>query len=353
MIAGLMTASLETAPADEDRLVRELVNSFAAARRDTRHLSGPYAPGAQWKVIVEQDWARVHTAIAGDDFATLADFFRNFFRNEGLCGFWGGADLFERFAEAKGMKSIARARVMQLQHQAWREALPGADIDELSAPPIGNPWGYVVEGRLLYEPVHEYHYQAKYFADLLAPVAKPVIMEIGGGFGGLAYHIVKRASEATYVGFDLPETATLQAYYLRAAYPHKKVLTFSEGLKLTRELIAEYDIVILPNFMIAEMPDMSADLVVNVRSLSEMPEETISEYLSQIDRIGRLFFFHENIYKARSDGWFGVTTDRFPTLPGFFKLIEADTRWPRYNGVSPYPCHEHLLVRRSALNFSG
>ena len=352
VIAGLMTASLETSPANEERLIRELVDSFVAARRDPRHLSGPYAPGAQWKIILDQDWSRVHAAIAKNDFATVAEFFRNFFRNEGLSGFWGGHDMFETFANEKGTTSIRRARVMQRQHQAWREALPGADIDELSAPPIGNPWGYVVEGRLLYEPVHEYHYQAKYFADLLAPVAKPVIMEIGGGFGGLAYHIIKRASETTYVGFDLPENATLQAYYLQAAYPDKKVLTFSEGLKLTRELIAEYDIVIMPNFMIAEMPDMSTDLVVNVRSLSEMPEETIAEYFRQIDRIGRLFFFHENIYKARRGKWHGITTNKFPALPGFFKLIEADTRWPRYDGTTAYPCHEHLLVRKSALSFS-
>jgi hypothetical protein len=106
---------------------------------------------------------------------------------------------------------------------------------------------------------------------------------------------------------------------------------------------------LLPNFALPDIGTAVADLLVNVRSLSEMPVETIEEYLRQIDRIGRLFFFHENIFKERRDGLHGVPSSKFPILDNFLLVAESESRWPRYNKNSAYPCHENLYIRRSAL----
>jgi hypothetical protein len=95
-----------------------------------------------------------------------ASLLRNFFRNEGLSGFWGGERMFESFAALDGPSSLQRANLMRRQLEAWRLALPATAFAELDAPLIGNPWGYLVAGVLLYEPVCEYHYQAHYFASL-------------------------------------------------------------------------------------------------------------------------------------------------------------------------------------------
>ena len=53
-----------------------------------------------------------------------------------------------------------------------------AAVEELAAPRIGNPWGYVVDGHVLYEPVFEYHYQARYFQGLVADVLITIVAPV-------------------------------------------------------------------------------------------------------------------------------------------------------------------------------
>jgi len=258
--------------------------------------------------------------------------------------------MFESFAALDEIQSLERASLMQRQFEAWLTALPNVSVEELEAPRIGNPWGYLVEGKLLYEPICEYHYQANYFATLLCDVSKPVILEIGGGFGGLAYQIVKRIPYVKYIGFDLPENVFLQSYYLSCAFPKLNILIYDKSMTaLTHNTIEKYDIILLPNFMIQEVESYVADLIVNVRSLSEMPVATIGEYYLQIDRLGRLFFHHENIFKNRLDGLYGIPSSEFPTLSNFILVAESESRWPRYQKDSAYPCHEYLYIHRSRL----
>jgi hypothetical protein len=349
-ILGMMVESIELAPEREPELVAKLMVSYRAAKERQKQLEGPYLPGGDWKVLLESQWGTYREAINRADVPAVAALLRNFFRNDGISGFWGGSRMFETFVALEGAESLGRADLMRRQVEAWRAAWPGAPVAELDAPRIGNPWGYLVEEALLYEPVCEYHHQARHFANLLSEVSAPVVLEIGGGFGGLGYQIARRIPGVRYLGFDLPENVLLQSYYLLCAFPGARVLTYDAGLAtVRRETLADYDFVLLPNFMLPEVESSSADLVVNVRSLSEMPVETIDEYHRQIDRLGRLFFFHENIFKDRSDGWYGTPSTRFPALENFVRVAKSESIWPRYQRDSGYPCHENLYIRRSVL----
>jgi hypothetical protein len=349
-LEGMMVDSVERVPHNETDLVSRLLVSLKHAMQRQRDVPAPYLPGADWKRLLESQWRRYDAAMERQNVDAAASLLRNFFRNEGLSGFWGGERMFESFAALDGPSSLQRADLMRRQLEAWRLALPATAFAELDAPLIGNPWGYLVAGALLYEPVCEYHYQAHYFASLLSEIIAPVILEIGGGFGGLAYHLIKRMPNVTYIGFDLPQNALLQSYYLSCAFPELRVLVYEEGMTaLTREHVANYDILILPNFMIPLVDPEVADLIVNVRSLSEMPADTIAEYHRQIDRLGPLFFFHENIFKKRTDGFHGIPSSKFPKLQSFVQVAGSESRWPRYNAYSTYPCRENLFVHCSAL----
>src|SRR5205814_238972 len=146
--------------------------------------------------------------------------------------------------------------------------------------------------------VFEYNFQAHYLGRLLVDIESPVVIEIGGGFGGLAYQLLCRRPAIKYVGFDLPENLLIQSYYLSCIFPNARILTYGDDSPpLTRKQLDAYDVVLLPNFELRRADSLIADLVVNVRSLSEMASATIAEYIAQIDRVGRLFFFHENIYR--------------------------------------------------------
>ncbi len=349
-----LTASTEFTPDNETELLLKLMDSFTAAKGMELKVPGAYKVDHEWKRLLEAEWRRYNDAIARRDVASLAGLLRNFFRNEGISGFWGGTNMFEGFCSHGAWHARQRDDMMLRQFFVWRNAFPNTSFSELGAPGVGNPWGYNLGGNLLIEPVFEYHSQAEHFTRLLSEIEVPVILEIGGGFGGLAYHLLRRGGSVKYIGLDLPENLLIQSYYLASAFPKARLLTYREGMpKVDRATLSDYDIVLLPNFSMPAVDSSLADLVVNVRSLSEMSLETIHEYLDQIDRIGRLFFFHENIFAARKDGLWGVPSSQFPPLKNFVLIASSESRWPKYQKRFAYPCQENLLIHKHAIGRSA
>lgn len=347
---GIMIDSIELTPKNELATIKKLIASYSAAKEQQPVVARPYLPGAEWKIVLDTEWQVYRDAIARNDVKLLAHMLRNFFRNEALSGFWGPNHMFTSFCDLEGDARTSRSNLMMAQYEEWRSLFPTKPLEELDAPRIGNPWGYILGGKVLYEPVFEYHYQADYFQSLLAHLETPIVLEIGGGFGGLAYHILKRAPVVKYIGLDLPENILLQAYYLSCAFPGARMLTYSKEItRLDLKTIDAYDIILMPNFMMPQIASCTADLIVNVRGLSEMPSETIEEYIHQIDRIGRLWFFHENIFRARTDGWFGIPSADFAKPINHVLVAASKSRWPRYGAQTSYPCQENLYLHRNVL----
>lgn len=132
-------ASLEQAPANEDAIVAELMASYRAAIEEQPSVAPPYLPGAEWAKLLAAEWSRYREAVERGDVAGLAGLLRNFFRNEGISGFWGGGNMFESFQGQEGEPD--RAHLMLAQYQTWLSLCPTAELAELAAPRIGNPWG--------------------------------------------------------------------------------------------------------------------------------------------------------------------------------------------------------------------
>ena len=341
--------SSERKPDDEMAIIAKLVDSYNAAQSQQSFVKPAYAPGADWKIILESEWKDYKKSMSERDFDALSRLLRNFFRNEALSGFWGDGEIFNQFANASRDELSERTALMRQQYEVWRERYPTISVAELSAPEIGNPWGYSVDGHLLYEPVFEYYHHAAYVVSMVQHIQTPVVLEIGGGFGGLGYQLKKINPSVKYIALDLPENTMLQSYYLACAFPKSQILTYSSGMELTKDAIDAHDIIVLPNFCIDDIPDSSCDFVINIRSLSEMPMETIREYVTQIDRIGRLWFFHENLFTDRTGELFGIPSTQFPELANYVGIAFSKTRWPRYMEGRSYPCAENLFIHRHVL----
>ena len=348
--AGKATVSVEQIPANEAGLILKCADSFNAAKQRQSMVPKEYLPSHEWKRILEAEWSRYHDALLNKDVKTLAPFLRNFLRNEGASGFWGGTKMFDNFLQLRELDALQREGMMLRQFDAWRSIFPDVPVAELDAPRIGNPWGYNFSGMVLLEPVFEYHFQADYFRKLLRDIDVPIVLEIGGGFGALACHLLRREGPIKYIGLDLPENLLLQSYYLGCAFPEARILAYDRNFsRLDRSIINNHDIMLLPNFALPDIESSVADLVINVRSLSEMASETIEEYFLQIDRIGRLFFFHENIFAPRRDELWGIPSSQFPPLKNFSLIASSESRWPKFQRDSCYPCNENLFIHRNAL----
>ena len=342
--------SVESAPANELDVVERVVRGFHAAKARQADASSAYLPGGSWETTVANAWRRYRDALRRNDIREVAGYLRNFFRNEGISGLWGGSAMYDTFCRTDRLARLNRAHAMVDHYRVWRACCPSAALEELDAPRVGNPWGFRFADLLLYEPVFEYNYQAHYLDGLLREVEAPVVVEIGGGFGGLAHHLLRCRPDVTYIGLDLPEYLLIQSYHLSCAFPDKRILVYhADGPAIDAATLDDYDVLLLPNYLLPELPAHMADAVVCVRSLTEMSADAIGETLRQVDRIGRRYFFHESIYKQRSGGRPGIPSSAFPPLQNFREVMACPTRWPKYDGRSSYPCWEHLLVHRQAL----
>ena len=130
-----------------------------------------------------------------------------------------------------------------------------------------------------------YFWQISRAADNLIETDTPIIAEIGGGYGGVISKAKKRYSKARFIIFDLPELLAVQTYYIYNAFPESKILYLKDILERGNKVFYEdFDFIILPGWMIDQVPDKFIDLVINMRSMMEMSLNIIDFYFTHIHR---------------------------------------------------------------------
>jgi hypothetical protein len=76
--------------------------------------------------------------------------------------------MFEEFTTAPAWQARSRLKSFIQEFEAWRREVPGATLDDVDQPRVGNPWGYNMDGPLVVEPAFEYHFLALRIRDLVA-----------------------------------------------------------------------------------------------------------------------------------------------------------------------------------------
>src|SRR5581483_8134118 len=222
-----------------------------------------YRASRWWEEVRERGLRPVMQALRRCDIDGLRAMYRTFFRDTcstGLIGVpYGMSDVY--FAET--IPDVHRRYYMaDVLHRVdyWRSVTNGRfETSALAAPKIGNPFGAIVEGTLVDAGAPARHYHAHRITELLDQSTGTVV-EIGGGFGGTAYYLLRGRPRVRYIGFDIPESIALTSYYLMTAFPQ---LTFSlyEESETIEHAIADCDIVLMPSFELSRMPARSVDVV--------------------------------------------------------------------------------------------
>ena len=115
---------------------------------------------------------------------------------------------------------------------------------------------------------------------------RPRVLEIGGGYGGLAHHLQRVCGgRLSYFGVDLPETLLFSASYLALQNPGKKLYLYDHGDfegRVRSGALDAYDFVLLPNYALEGLGKTSFDLVLNLASFQEMTADQVAWYLDFI-----------------------------------------------------------------------
>ena len=121
---------------------------------------------------------------------------------------------------------------------------------------------------------------------------KPVVLEIGAGFGGLARIFKEWCPAAVYIILDIPETAVMSYYYLRRCFPKAQMFVAKDGIADWKQL--DCDFLFLSHRAIETIPPDRVQVVINTASLGEMDLDVSGSYIKQVLRMNPRYFYSVN-----------------------------------------------------------
>ena len=113
---------------------------------------------------------------------------------------------------------------------------------------------------------------------------KQLIVEIGGGYGGLAHNLgTILDKKATYLIIDLPELFMFQGAFLAVNNPEKSIYVYDNetfNSEFLAKQIYDYDFVLAPNYMLDKLNEIKEIAIfMNMHSFQEMSEKQVQEYV--------------------------------------------------------------------------
>jgi hypothetical protein len=301
-----VTAGFAARP-DTDTDDTPLLSRICAAYQATvRHPGHPaYRATGWWQQVRNRSLGPVRQALLTHDIAALRGMYTNFFRDPCCTGLTAvpygmtGAYFGDRMTDLHRRVYLADTLY---RLDCWRRETRGRfRLSDLAIPAIGNPFGVCLEGTLV-SPRAEFHHRC---ADRVAGLLESnlsTVVEIGGGFGAMAYYLLRGQAKIKYVDFDLPESIALATYYLAKALPHKKLLLFGET-RLTGEAIAQADVALLPLFAMERLRTASVDVTFSSHAMTDIESAELASYLETIQRVTR----HRFLF---------IGTASLPNMPG-------------------------------------
>jgi hypothetical protein len=242
-------------------------------------------------------------ALVARDIDALGGMYRNFYRDPCSAGLLisksAAKDYFGRTIKDFHRRLHLIDTLYRLDY--WKERTGSRfSLRDLSGPNIGNPFGVVLDGTLVRPAADYQHYSAHRIidlldsdlldSDLLSP--KPAtVAEIGGGFGGMAYYLLRDRAQTTYIDFDVPESIALTSYYLIKTFPRLTFLLYGEEA-LTQDAISRADVVLMPLFEMPSIPTACAALTFSSHAMSDLSADAMSQYLTHVAAMTRDSFLY-------------------------------------------------------------
>lgn len=272
---------------EDDNILERICTAYIAAAQREHFAPEVYQASEWWRQVRFTSLGPAIQALGARDIASLRTMYRNFFRDASSSGLISVPYSLTRAYFGKQIKDIHRRYYLG-------DALYGIDhwktmtgdrfpLQALQGPEIGNPFGIMIGETLVRTGAAYQHYSAYRIANCLFSV-KATVAEFGGGFGGMAYYLLRDRPGVKYIDFDVPESLALTSYYLLRSFPHLKFLLYGEDA-ITSETLVGADVVLMPLFEMETLPNRSVEMVFSSHAMSDISQETMSAYLKTISHI--------------------------------------------------------------------
>lgn len=214
-------------------------------------------------------------------------------------------------------------------------------LESLEEPALGHPICIEHLGRRVSQDLCNSVMEFTAVADAIPDDALEgaTVVELGSGYGRLAWVYLSVAPAQRYVLVDIPPALAIAEQYLTTLFPDRRIFgfrRFSDEQEVADEL-ATADIVFLTPNQMDLLPSLRADLFINVSSLHEMTPIQINHYFDLIERhtAGGLFYtkqwlrsvnaaddvvIERSQYPVR-DAWEAAFDRIHPVNPLFFEAL--------------------------------
>lgn len=120
------------------------------------------------------------------------------------------------------------------------------------------------------------------------------ILDIGSNYGALPYLLKKNDKKLRFVLIDFPEALSTAKYFLKKELPDVKIASFDDLKdikKINKELLENFDFILLPCFWIKKLESNLIDLTINIASFNEMNRYWLNKYLnSEVFKTSKYIF---------------------------------------------------------------
>lgn len=285
-------ASRVTDASGDAELLERICAAYNKAIQREEAAREMYRPTEWWQLVRRGSLGPVTRALQAGDIDALGRMYGNFFRDPCGDGLIGAPYGIAKAYLGSGMKNLHRRYYLGdalYLLDYWTEQTEGRFfLSDLAGPEIGNPFGVVLDGTLVRTGSPYQHYCAQRASGYLDSETGTLV-EIGGGFGGMAYYLLRDRPGVKYLDFDVPESIALASYYLMKAFPQLDFLLYGEK-PFTAEEIDRADVVLMPLFEMENLPSGSVDVAFSSHAVSDLSHEVIGGYLETIARFTKKYF---------------------------------------------------------------
>ena len=275
---------------NNNEIIFRLLSAYKLSKKNAQNIDNSFKIKGVWNEWIEINFKNLIKALKEENISLLNNLLNNMFEES----FTRGLGIFEGYRKSKNLFGKFYFKYVWNNYLKHYLSL-GGKKEDLRFPNVGNPTGIKIQNKIIPYEAIRHSYLAKQYTELLRDQKNPLIVEIGGGFGGFAYQLISliKNNNTKYIIYDLPEVNAISSFFLMNAFPDKKVILFGEE-ELWESKNLEFDIAIMPYYMIKKLPKDSSDFIYNACSFSEMSRECALVYIKQIEVSCKKYFAHEN-----------------------------------------------------------
>lgn len=202
-------------------------------------------------------------------------------------------------------------------------------LKKLDEPQIGNPFIINYKGRSISQDlcnsVHEFSSIMEYIPNF----KKMDIAELGSGYGRLSFIFLKAFPKSSYCFIDIPPALYIAQFYISKIFPKEKIFKFRSfsSFKEVKKEFEESRIRFLMPHQIELLPKKYFDLLINISSLHEMTRVQIKNYINQIDRLCRGYFYTKQWRKSWTADNNFIKEKEYP-IPKKWKILLRRKKHP-------------------------